>query len=246
MKTKCVLFCFIFLLLSKNVFAQTAGGSLWGHPDKETQGKGSSLLTEYGKKPDTDQTENSVMTFWENLIQNPQREQQPVPEPTMIPEPTEIPDPFAGVEIQKGVVWRSYKCGNDLNFTIIYQPIMTRVQSNLTADGSFILFRVQIQNLTDRPIKGLLYESFTLSKTVGGTETVYPLSGFFSTVTSTLWEIGLCRNEIPAKGMLDTYLVFDVEGTANDPWVLNFCPIERFTYQLFTPIRLTLPPVSAQ
>ena len=81
---------------------------------------------------------------------------------------------------------------------------------------------------------------------MNGVETVYPLSAFFSNATSMLWDIGLMRNNIPVKGTLDTYLVFDVEGAANDPWVLSFLPQERYSNYQFTPLRITLPAVSAQ
>ena len=162
------------------------------------------------------------------------------------PEKIEDPDPLAGIETQKGVVYRQYRCGDDFNFSIVYQPIMTRSQSGQTAEGMFIFFRVQIQNLTGRTINGLKYESFTLSKGDGENAEVYPLSAFFSTVTSYLWSLGLFRDPISANGMLDTYLVFDVQGVYNDPWVLTFLPTERYSNEQFTPIRITLPPVNQQ
>ena len=162
------------------------------------------------------------------------------------PEKVEEPDPLEGVETQKGVVYRQYPCGDDLSFMIVYQPIMTRSQSGQTAEGMFIFFRVQIQNLTDRTLSGLKYESFTLSKGDGENAEVYPLSPFFSQVTSYLWSLGHFRDSIPPRGTLDTYLVFDVQGVYNDPWVLTFLPTERFSNEQFTPIRLTLPPVNQQ
>ena len=162
------------------------------------------------------------------------------------PEKIEDPDPLEGIETQKGVVYRQYPCGDDFNFSIVYQPIMTRSQSGQTAEGMFIFFRVQIQNLTGRTINGLKYESFTLSKGEGENAEVYPLSAFFSTVTSYLWSLGLFRDPISANGMLDTYLVFDVQGVYNDPWVLTFLPTERYSNEQFTPIRITLPPVNQQ
>ena len=162
------------------------------------------------------------------------------------PEKIEDPDPLEGIETQKGVVYRQYPCGDDFNFMIVYQPIMTRSQSGQTAEGMFIFFRVQIQNLTGRTIEGLKYESFTLSKGDGKDAEVYPLSAFFSTVTSRLWSLGLFRDRISAGGMLDTYLVFDVKGVYNDPWVLTFLPMERYSNEQFTPIRITLPPVNQQ
>lgn len=156
------------------------------------------------------------------------------------------PDPLEGIETQKGVVYRQYPCGDDFNFMIVYQPIMTRSQSGQTAEGMFIFFRVQIQNLTGRTIDGLKFESFTLSKGDGENAEVYPLSTFFSTVTSYLWSLGQFRDKISANGMLDTYLVFDVQGVYNDPWVLTFLPTERYSNEQFTPIRITLPPVNQQ
>lgn len=162
------------------------------------------------------------------------------------PEEIEDPDPLEGIETQKGVVYRQYPCGDDFNFMIVYQPIMTRSQSGQTAEGMFIFFRVQIQNMTGRALEGLKYESFTLSKGDGENAEVYPLSAFFSTVTSTLWSLGLLRDRIQANGTLDTYLVFDVQGLYNDPWVLTFLPTERLSNEQFTPIRITLPPVNQQ
>lgn len=166
------------------------------------------------------------------------------PTPTVTPTPTMTPDPLEGLEVQNGAVSRWYPCGQDLSFMIVYQPIMTKSQSGQTAEGEFILFRAFIKNESDRPITGLKFESFTLSKE--GTTETYPLSSFFTTVTSRLWDLGLFRNEIPAKGKLDTYLVFDVQGAYNDPWVLNFVPMERDTDRQFSPIRLKLPKVAKQ
>lgn len=162
---------------------------------------------------------------------------------TLIPTPTETPNPLIGIETQRGVVNQWYPCGDDLSFRIVYQPIMTKAQSGQMAEGMFIYFRTQIQNRTNRTISGLKYESFTLSK--NGTE-VYPLSGFFSTITSVLWDLGILRDEIPANGTLDTFLVFDVQGLSNDPWVLTFLPTERYSNEQFTPIQISLPKVQQQ
>ncbi len=251
MKKIVLIVSFLFLLTVYSVSAQ--GGAIVPNnsdPDINSKGAGS-LFEKFTKKPNEEPTSSSGSGLWNSLLQKPTEipipTATPEPIPTATPEPTPIPDPFANVATQPGVVWRTYPCGQDLNFTIIYQPIMTTVQSQLQASGKFILFRVQIQNLKDREIRGLKFESFTLSKTVNGVETVYPLSAFFSNATSMLWDLGLMRNSIPSKGTLDTYLVFDVEGAANDPWVLSFLPMERFSDEMqFTPIRISLPAVSAQ
>ena len=244
---KKILFVVSFLFLL-TVYSVSAQASIFGtgnsDPDVNSKGAGS-LLQNSAKKPTEEPTKSFFDLFKQDSApENP--EPTAIPLPTATPEPTAIPDPFADVPTQQGVVWRTYSCGQDLNFTIIYQPIMTTVQSNLKASGKFILFRVQIQNLGGWDISGLKFESFTLSKTVNGVETVYPLSAFFSNATSMLWDIGLMRNNIPVKGTLDTYLVFDVEGAANDPWVLSFLPQERYSNYQFTPLRITLPAVSAQ
>ena len=243
MKKIVLIVSFLFLLTAYSVSAQ---GGAFGLNNSDANSKGANdLFQNFSKKP----AEEPTKSFFDQFRQDPTPENpEPtsIPLPTATPEPTAIPDPFADVPTQQGVVWRTYPCGQDLNFTIVYQPIMTTVQSNLKASGKFILFRVQIQNLKDREISGLKFESFTLSKAVNGAETVYPLSPFFSNVTSMLWDLGLMRNSIPSKGTLDTYLVFDVEGAVNDPWVLNFLPEERFSGERFTPIRITLPAVSAQ
>ena len=142
------------------------------------------------------------------------------------------------------MTYKWYPCGDDLSFMIVYQPIMTKAQSGQTAEGMFILFRAQIQNKMNRALTGLKYESFTLTNERTGE--VYPLSGFFSTITSTLWSLGLFRDQIQAGNTLDTYLVFDVQGSAKDPWTLNFAPIERYSDEMFTPIRVSLPAVTQQ
>ena len=249
---KIVLIVSFLLLLT--IYSVSAQGGVFGlnnsDPDINSKGAGS-LFEKFTQKPSEEPTSSSGSELWNSLLQKPTEipipTATPEPIPTATPEPTPIPDPFANVATQPGVVWRTYPCGSDFNFTIIYQPIMTTVQNKLRAKGSFILFRVQIQNLSDREIRGLKFESFTLSKTVNGAEIVYPLSPYFSNVTSMLWEIGLLRDHIPPKGTLDTYLVFDVEGAANDPWVLSFLPMERFSDEMqFTPIRISLPAVSAQ
>ena len=258
MKKIILIVSFLFLLTAYSVSAQ-GGAFVPNNSDSDTNSKGAgSLFQEFSKKPTAEPTGASL---WDSLRQKPTETPiptatpeplptatpEPTPTETPVPSPTPIPDPFENVPIQQGVVWRTYPCGPDLNFTIIYQPIMTTVQNQLRARGTFILFRVQIQNLRGWDIRGLKFESFTLSKTVNGVETVYPLSAYFSNVTSMLWEIGLLRDDIPPKGTLDTYLVFDVEGTVNDPWVLNFLPMERFSNDLqFTPLRITLPAVSQQ
>lgn len=257
MKKIVLIISFLFLLTVYSVSAQ-GGAFLPDNSDSDANAKGAhDLFQNFSKKP----TEEPTKSFFDLFRQDPAIEEpeptaipfptatpEPtaIPLPTATPEPTAIPDPFANVPTQQGVVWRTYPCGQDLNFTIVYQPIMTTRQSNLKASGKFILFRVQIQNLKDREIRGLEFESFTLSKTVNGAETVYPLSAFFSNVTSMLWDLGLMRNSIPAKGTLDTYLVFDVEGAANDSWVLNFLPTERFSNEQFAPIRIALPEISGQ
>ena len=245
MKKIVLIVSFLFLL---TVYAVSAQSSIFGpdNSDQDISAKGASGLVQNSAKKTTEEpTSSSGSGLWNSLLQKPT--EIPIPTATPEPTPTPIPDPFADVPTQQGVVWRTYSCGSDLNFTIIYQPIMTTVQSQLRAKGTFILFRVQIQNLSDREIRGLRFESFTLSKTVNGAEIVYPLSPYFSNVTSMLWEIGLLRDHIPPKGTLDTYLVFDVEGAANDPWVLSFLPMERFSDEMqFTPIRISLPAVSAQ
>ena len=151
-----------------------------------------------------------------------------------------------GVEVPKGVVGRWYPCGNDLSFMIVYQPIMSRSQSGQTADGMFLSFRVWIQNKSGRTIDGLRYESFTLSKELNGMEITFPLSGLMSTVTSDMWEMKNLRTQILPGAQLDTWLVFDVDGTYNETWTLNFVPIERFSDVQFTPIRITLPAISQQ
>ncbi len=245
MKKNLLIVTFLFLLTAYTVSAQS---SIFApeKTDSDLNAKGASeLIQNSAKKP----TEEPTKSFFDLFKQDPapgNPEPTAIPLPTATPEPTAIPDPFADVPTQQGVVWRTYPCGRDLNFTIIYQPIMTTVQSNLKASGKFILFRVQIQNMKDWEIRGLKFESFTLSKTLKGTETTYPLSAFFSNATSMLWDIGLMRNTIPAKGMLDTYLVFDVEGAATDSWVLNFLPMERFSDEQYAPIRITLPAISVQ
>ncbi len=251
MKKTVLIFSFLFLLTVYSASAQ--GGAITpNNSDSDIISKwASGLFEKFTQKPNEEPTSSSGSGLWNSLLQKPTEIPSPTatpePIPTATPEPTPIPDPFANVAVQKGVVWRTYPCGSDLNFTIIYQPIMTTVQSQLRAKGTFILFRVQIQNLSDREIHGLKFESFTLSKTVNGAESVYPLSAYFSNVTSMLWELALLRDHIPPKGTLDTYLVFDVEGAANDPWVLSFLPMERFSTELqFTPIRISLPAVSAQ
>lgn len=163
--------------------------------------------------------------------------------PTMTPTATATPDPLLGIETQRGKVWQWYPCGDDLEFLIANQPIMTKAQSGMTAEGMFLLFRAQIRNKTGRTVTGLKYESFMLSKN-GSESEVYPLSGFYSTITSILWDLGLLRNEITAGQTLDTYLVFDVPGDYSaykDSWVMTFLPTERFSNRQFTPIRITLP-----
>ena len=259
MKKTVLIVSFLFLLTVCSVSAQ-GGANVPNNSDPDINSKGVSGLFEiFTRKPNEEPTSSSGSGLWNSLLEKPTEipiptatpepipTATPEPIPTATPEPTPVPDPFADVTVQKGVVWRTYYCGSDFAFTIIYQPIMTTVQSQLRAKGTFILFRVQIQNLSDREIRGLKFESFTLSKTVNGAEIVYPLSAYFSNVTNMLWELGLLRNQIPPKGTLDTYLVFDVEGAANDPWVLNFLPMERFSTELqFTPIRVSLPAISAQ
>ena len=250
MKKIVLIVSFLLLLTVYSVSAQSGVFGLNNSdPDINSKGAGS-LFEKFTKKPNEEPTSSSGSGLWNSLLEKPTETPIPTatpePIPTATPEPTPIPDPFANVATQPGVVWRTYPCGSDFNFTIIYQPIMTTVQNQLQASGKFILFRVQIQNLKDREIRGLKFESFTLSKTVNGVEIVYPLSAFFSNATSMLWDIGLMRNSIPSKGTLDTYLVFDVEGAANDPWVLSFLPEERISGERFTPIRITLPAVSAQ
>lgn len=236
---KVILIVLVLLLLpAEGIFAQT------GNVDPNAKGV-SSLLQNYAAKP----TEEPSGSFFDLFKQDPapaDPEPTSTPLPTAVPEPTAIPDPFAGIATQQGVVWRTYPCGQDLNFTIIYQPVMTTVQSGLQAAGKFIFFRVQIQNTSGREIRGLKFESFTLTRTVNGVDSVTPLSAFSSNVTSMLWDIGLMRNTIPANGTLDTYLVFDVEGAASDPWVLNILPTERFSDVQFTPVRITLPAISVQ
>ena len=244
MKKIVLIVSLLFLLTVCNVSAQS-GVFFQNNNDPDANSKANELFQGFSKKPTAEPTKS----FFDMFRQEPTEAPEPteIPLPTATPEPTPIPDPFANVPTQQGVVWRTYPCGPDLNFMIIYQPIMTTVQSQLKAKGTFILFRVQIQNLRAWDIRGLKFESFTLSKNVNGVETVYPLSAYFSNVTSMLWEIGLMRDDIPPKGTLDTYLVFDVEGTVNDPWVLSFLPQERFSAESqFSPLRITLPAISQQ
>ena len=163
--------------------------------------------------------------------------------PTMTPTATATPNPLLGIETQRGSTWKWYPCGDDLEFLIANQPVMTKSQSGMTAEGMFLLFRAQIRNKTGRTVTGLKYGSFMLSRN-GSESEVYPLSGFHSTITSILWDLGLLRNEIQAGQTLDTYLVFDVPGDYSaykDSWVMTFLPTERFSNRQFTPIRITLP-----
>lgn len=167
----------------------------------------------------------------------------PTQAPTAVPVVIETPDPLEGVETQRGITYNWY--GDEVKLMIVYQPIMTRSQSGQTAEGYFVLFRVSIQNNSGKTIS-LKNESFTLSKEVNGYEIKFPLSVFFSYVTSRLWDLGILRDEILPGRQLDTYLVFDVDGAATDPWVFNFVPTERLTNTTYTPVKITLPKINMQ
>ncbi len=244
MKKTVLIISLLIVLLANSVIVHADG---WDHYKAQPQ-----------ENTETEPTAQPVVIDEPEPVIRPEKESGPITGPSksqgkgsggkskFVPEKIEDPDPLEGIETQKGVVYRQYPCGDDFNFMIVYQPIMTRSQSGQTAEGMFIFFRVQIQNLTGRAIEGLKYESFTLSKGDGENAEVYPLSEFFSTVTSTLWSLGLFRDRIQVNGMLDTYLVFDVQGLYNDPWVLTFLPTERYSNEQFTPIRITLPPVNQQ
>ena len=172
---------------------------------------------------------------------------KPAVKATETPVPAPTADPFEGIETQRGIVGRWYSCGEDLSFSFVYQPVMTKSQSGQMAEGMFILFRAQLRNPTNRPITGLKYESFRLVREdKDGEKEIYPLSDFFSTITSILWDLNLLRDEIPANGTLDTYLVFDVEGKNTDPWVLEILPTELNSNEQFPPIRIALPSVTLQ
>lgn len=150
----------------------------------------------------------------------------------------------SSLEIQNGVIGEMYPCGSDMVLELLYQPIMTKSQSYMKAEGMFILFRVRIVNGSAKTIKGLKNNSFTLSKIIDGKEIDFPLAGGYSRDTSKAWEINVLSDELIPHWLMDTFLVFDVEGNYDDPWVLTFSPIERGTDKPRCTIRLKLPEIS--
>lgn len=152
--------------------------------------------------------------------------------------------PDEEIEVQSGVIGKWYECGDKYKFMIYYQPIWTKSQSYLTAQGMFLLFRVKISNLSNEIIHGLDDKSFMLSRNYYGKDIQYPLDAIGSAYTSAQWEISMLSDDIKPASELDTYLVFDVDGKYNDNWVLSFSPIIEKTNNKECEIKLTLPKIS--
>ena len=148
------------------------------------------------------------------------------------------------IEVQKAIAGKWYSCGDDFRFMFLYQPVMTKSQSYQTAEGMFILFRVWISNDSGKPLAGLKNDSFKLSRENKGNSTDFSLSGGHSRITSQAWQIDLLQDAFPALSKKDTFLVFDVDGNWNDPWVLTFSPIEKGTEEKLCTIKLMLPEIS--
>ncbi len=153
-------------------------------------------------------------------------------------------DSIKEIEIQEGFTGKWYSCGEDFRFMFLYQPVMTKSQSNQTAEGMFILFRALISNDSGKPLAGLKNDSFKLSRETKGNSTDFPLSGGHSRMTSQSWQIDLLQDAFPGLSQKDTFLVFDVDGNWNDPWVLTFSPVEKGTEEKLCTIKLTLPEIS--
>ncbi len=148
------------------------------------------------------------------------------------------------LDYQKSSIGTWYDCEDAFQLKIFYQPIMTKSQSYQIAQGMFILVRVQIMNTTGKTIDGLRERSFTLYREFNGKFYGFPLSTENNIITSKIWDLNNIYKKMPNMGMMDTYLVFDVEGKYNDNWVLSFKPVEDGTGTQLCTLNLKLPKIS--
>ncbi|HQG89984.1 MAG TPA: hypothetical protein PKX80_10765 [Flexilinea sp.] len=173
-------------------------------------------------------------------------------EPVQIPEATEIPkvpeileitETPEIMEILPAQLGQKINCGNKFQFTFYYQPLMSKSNSGQVAKGKFLVARVLITNLTDRTLEGLPARSFRLHGIIDGVDQEYKLHIANSFITSDRWDVGLITDTIQAGGMLDTFLVFDVPGKA-DNWYLKFEPIAKSSEGPFCRVAIQVPKIN--
>lgn len=168
-----------------------------------------------------------------------------ISEPPEVPPPVPVPVAIEPEIISEARLGQVIPCGNAFQFSFFWQPKMVRSLSGEKTQARFLYFRAQITNLTGETIITLPARSFKALSVINGVSQEYRLNTGVSLLTSDSWDVGLITDSLEPGKTLDTFLVFEVPGHA-DEWYLDFQPILKLSDGPLCAIRMKFPKIDYQ
>lgn len=134
-----------------------------------------------------------------------------------------------------------YNCKNDIFIEVSSQTAIGKQFAGRTAEDQYLYMTVKILYLAEQKMEGLDRKSFNLFHLdEEGNERIYPLNFAVTMMSNRIKQnINIAKTlKLPAYWTLD--LVFNVDTTNKDNWILKFTPMDRGTENIYCQIDVPL------